>query len=136
VMRHAAAFNATEHRSYSFWVRHNLWDFLFGAGVCQAIVFVVAVAGGIRATRSWRAWLTSPIGQVTAGLILMVVGLDIAGLNRGEAVRLWIFLACLFQVPVAWACARLESRVALALVIAASVLQAALGTAMIGFLVI
>lgn len=66
----------------------------------------------------------------------MVVGLDLAGLNRGEAVRLWIFLACLFQVPTAWACARLQSRVALAIVLAASVLQAALGTAMIGFLVI
>jgi hypothetical protein len=46
------------------------------------------------------------------------------------------FLACLFQIPAAYVCARLNSRAALALVLATAVLQAALGIKMIGFIVL
>jgi hypothetical protein len=60
---------------------------------------------------------------------------DLLGINRGEVTRLWIFLACFFQIPAAYACARLNSRVALALVLGTTLLQTALGTAMIGFIV-
>ena len=73
---------------------------------------------------------------VCAGLAITVLALDIAGINRGEVVRLWIFLACLFQIPAAWVCARLNSRAALALVLAMTVLQAALGIKMIGFVLL
>jgi hypothetical protein len=73
---------------------------------------------------------------VCAGLAISVLALDIAGINRGEVVRLWIFLACLFQIPAAYVCARLNSRAALALVLATAVLQAALGIKMIGFIVL
>jgi hypothetical protein len=50
-------------------------------------------------------------------------------------IRLWIFLACFFQIPTAYVCARLDTAVPLMLVIAVTVLQATLGTAMIGFIV-
>ena len=41
----------------------------------------------------------------------MLLALDLTGVNRGEVIRLWIFLACLFQVPTAYVCVRLrESR--------------------------
>ena len=73
---------------------------------------------------------------VCAGVAISVLALDIAGINRGEVVRLWIFLACLFQIPAAYVCARLNSRAALALVLATTVLQAALGIKMIGFIVL
>lgn len=73
---------------------------------------------------------------VCAGAAISVLALDVAGINRGEVVRLWIFLACLFQIPAAYVCARLNSRVALALVLATTVLQAALGIKMIGFIVL
>jgi hypothetical protein len=48
---------------------------------------------------------------------------------------LWIFLACFFQIPAAYLCARLEPRAALALVLTLSILQCAFGTSMIGFIV-
>ena len=60
---------------------------------------------------------------------------DLIDLNRGEVTRLWIFLACFFQVPAAYVRARLRSRVALMLVLGTTLLQNALGTAMIGFIV-
>jgi hypothetical protein len=59
---------------------------------------------------------------------------DLLGVNRGEEIRLWIVLACFFQIPTACVCARLERRAAIALVISTTVLQDALGTAMIGFI--
>ena len=45
-------------------------------------------------------------------------------------------LACLFQIPAAYICARLNSRAALALILATTVLQAALGIKMIGFILL
>jgi len=48
---------------------------------------------------------------------------------------LWIFLACFFQIPAAYVCARLESRAALALILTLAILQCAFGTSMIGFIV-
>jgi hypothetical protein len=48
---------------------------------------------------------------------------------------LWIFLACFFQIPTAYVCARLDNRAALALVLTTTLLQSAIGTSMIGFIV-
>lgn len=60
---------------------------------------------------------------------------DLIGLNRGEVIRLWIFLACFFQIPAAYVCARLNRRAAMVLVVGTTVLQVALGTSMIGFII-
>jgi hypothetical protein len=50
-------------------------------------------------------------------------------------VRLWIFLACFFQIPAAYVCARLEHPYAITLVVCSSIVSAALGTSMIGFII-
>jgi hypothetical protein len=60
---------------------------------------------------------------------------DAIGVNRGEVIRLWIFLACLWQIPAAYACRRLEDMSAFALVLVVTLLQNALGTAMLAFVV-
>ena len=72
---------------------------------------------------------------LTLALMAMLLVLDVSGLNRGEIVRLWIFLECLFQIPAAYVCATLNSRRALALVLITTLLQAALGTATIAFVI-
>ena len=47
--------------------------------------------------------------------VLAMVGVaDAIGVNRGEVVRLWIFLACLAQIPAAYVCRRLGSAFAFA----------------------
>ena len=131
----AAAFNATEGRPYGVWVRQNVIDFFIGAGICQAVLLWVAFARGLSSGRSTRSWIDQPVVLVCTSLIVMFLALDLAGLNRGEVVRLWIFLACLFQIPAAWVCARLDTRAAIALVFATTIVQGALGTATIGFVV-
>jgi hypothetical protein len=124
----AVGFNAAAERPYLLWLWQNLLDFLFAVGVCQGVVFL----GVLRET---RRRMREPIAVLCASLAVALVVLDLAGVNRGEVVRLWIFLACAFQIPAAYVCARLKSRLAFALVIATTILQDALGTAMIGFVV-
>ena len=46
----AMAFNAAAQRPYSIWVRENLREFLFGAGVAQVALFPAALLSGL-----WRA---------------------------------------------------------------------------------
>ena len=48
-----------------------------------------------------------PIVLFSAALLVMLLALDLLGVNRGEVIRLWIFLACLFQVPAVYVCVRL-----------------------------
>ena len=132
----AAAFNEQDGRPYGVWVRQNLLDFLFSCGACQAVLFWIALGDGLRNWRRTDLPMARTTVLVCAGLAITVLALDIAGINRGEVVRLWIFLACLFQIPAAWVCARLNSRAALALVLAMTVLQAALGIKMIGFVLL
>jgi hypothetical protein len=131
----AMAFNAQAQRPYSIWVWENLHEFLFGAGVAQVALLPAAVMAGLWRAGSWKERLTAPITVVTAGILTVLLAIDLIGVNRGEVIRLWIFLACFFQIPAAYVCARLESRAAFALVLALTILQCAFGTAMIGFIV-
>jgi hypothetical protein len=133
VGRHAVDFNAAAARPYSVWIHANLWEFLFGVGFCQAIVFLVALADGLNDPDSWPRRLERPISVVCLSLAAILLTTNLLGVNRGEVIRLWIFLACFFQIPAAYVCARLPGHGAILLVLATSVLQAALGTAMIGF---
>ena len=133
---HAVRFNVDAGRPYSIWIWQNLREFLFGIGVCQAIVFCAALVDGWWGRDTWREKLTRPITVLCAGAAAVLLATDVIGVNRGEVIRLWIFLACFFQIPTAYVCARLETRAALMLVIALTVLQATLGTAMIGFIVL
>ena len=82
-----------------------------------------------------RAKAERPIALFCAGLVVMLVVLDLAGVNRGEVIRLWIFLACLFQVPAAYVCVRLQSRAAFTLVLLLTIVQSALALATIGFVI-
>jgi hypothetical protein len=125
----AVAFNQLEHRRYVVWVWQNLIDFAVATGVCQMTIFVAALGTALRGR------LTDPLGILGISLAAVLLVTDLAGVNRGEVVRLWIFLACLFQVPAAYLCSRLDGRLAIALVIATTLLQDAIGTQTIGFIV-
>jgi hypothetical protein len=68
-------------------------------------------------------------------LLAVLAAVDLIGVNRGEVARLWIFLACFFQIPAAWVCSTLERRAAMALVVFSTALHTAVGVAMILFVV-
>ena len=136
ISRHAAEFNVSARRPYGFWLRENLKELAFGTGICQTVLFAAALANGLRSSSAWRIrWLT-PAALVPVSLLAVVIATDLLGISRGEVVRLWIFLACLLQIPAALACASLRSDAALAVVLALSLLQTSLGTALLSFLVI
>jgi hypothetical protein len=136
VSGHAVEFNVLSARPYGRWVRENLREFAFGAGLCQIAVFAAALGDAAAVGGSWRSRLVKPAALLTVSVLAVIVITDLIGVNRGEVVRLWIFLACFVQIPVAWVCARLRSPIAVLIAIATSALQAALGTAMIGFAVL
>lgn len=132
---HARAFNDAAGRPYGFWVRENLIEFLFGIGLCQAVLFGGVLIHALRARVPAGARLTRPIVALSLGLMAVLLTTDVIGINRGEVIRLWIFLGAFFQIPAAYGCAALESRAACFVVVACTLLQATLGTAMIGFVV-
>ena len=132
---HAVEFNASTNRPYSVWVRANLREFAFGAGPCQTVLFAAAVVHALRGPGSWRDRLTHPLAVVSLSLVAVVAALDLLGVNRGEVIRLWIFVACFVQIPAAYMCARFPSPIPLLLVVSVSALQTALATATIGFVV-
>ena len=128
----AVAFNAA-YRPYVPWVRRNPVDFMFGVGVCQALVFAVMTGLAVRRISVRTGRSIEPIAVLSLALAGVLVATDLIGANRGEVVRLWIFLACFFQIPAAYACATLDSRMATMLVLGTMLLQDALGTAMFNF---
>jgi methylthioxylose transferase len=130
----AVAFNEKAGRPYDIWVRENLKEFLFGMGVCQAVLVAAALVDGLLRNDVTEPRLGRPIVVLCLSLVVTLVATDLIGINRGEITRLWIFLACFFQIPAAYVCARLETRLAVGVVIATTLLQAGLGTAMIGFI--
>jgi hypothetical protein len=135
IAAHAAAFNLEAQRPYGIWARENLREFLFGVGICQAVLFVPACLHGTGSAESRGGRLERPIVILCFGLAAVLLVTDLMGINRGEVIRLWIFLACFFQIPAAYVCARLDNRAAIGLVLGTTLLQAGLGTSMIGFIV-
>jgi hypothetical protein len=130
----AAQFNLTPPvRPYDIWVRQNLIDFFFGIGLCQLVALPAAVVDGL-ATKT-RGRLSHPAVVIGLSLVAMLLSVDLIGVNRGEVMRLWIVLGCLFQIPAAYICARLNSQLATVTVLATTFLQIALGSSMVGFIV-
>jgi methylthioxylose transferase len=130
----AMSFNLSTHRPYSIWLRQNLLDFLLGVGFGPAVLFAAALVDGI-------AWLRSgtraagPIFLWCAAVLAMVGVIDLLGLNRGEAIRLWIFLACLVQVAAAHVCRRLDHRAAFLSVLVTTLLEDVVACSRVAFVV-
>jgi len=130
----AVRFNEATRRPHEIWVYQNLFDFLVAVGACQAVLVVGALVDGFARGKGSLTRLAEPVVAFSLGLAGVVLVLDWLGVNRGEVVRLWIFLACLCQIPAAYVCARLESPIAIALIFTVTLLYDALGTAMVGFI--
>ena len=92
-------FNVKAERPYSIWIWENLREFLFGAGVAQVVLVPAALMAGLWRAGRWKERLTDPITVVSVGVLTVLLAIDLIGVNRGEVIRLWIFLACFFQIP-------------------------------------
>jgi methylthioxylose transferase len=130
----AVKFNVRVRRPYYPWVAQNLLDLAFGAGLCQAVLFCAATALAVSGKTLTAGETAGRLAALCVGIAIALVATDLAGINRGEVVRLWIFLACFLQIPAAYICRRLDSRLALMLVLGTTLLQTALSASMLAFL--
>lgn len=132
---HAVEFNETAGRPYSVWVLANLREFTVSAGPAQLVLAAALPLAGWWGAASRRDWISRPATALCVGLFAVLIVTNLLGINRGEVVRLWIFLACLFQIPAAWACAALDNRWAIVALMTITAVQAAIGVATVGFVV-
>ncbi|GAA2384663.1 hypothetical protein Cme02nite_65980 [Catellatospora methionotrophica] len=126
VLADANDFNA-RWRPYGMWVTRNLWYLALAAGVASCVLLAAATFDAVR-RRSIH-----PAAVLTLSGVAVLVVLDLWGINRGETVRLWIFLAVYLQIAAAWLCARTPRLWPAALLLSAAILQSTAGSAMIGF---
>jgi hypothetical protein len=132
---HAVGFNEVAGRSYRVWLRANLVEFLFAAGPSQVVLAAVAGTAAWRRSGAWPERLAAPVVATSLGLFAVLLTTNLIGINRGEVIRLWIFLACFFQLPAAYLCAVPGHRAAIAAVLGITLLQVCLATPAIGFVV-
>jgi hypothetical protein len=133
VLEDASRFNDKAGRPYGVWVWRNLLEFALAAGVGVVTIVPAAVAEALRGPDPWSERLVRPVVTWMLGTFAALVCLDLAGVNRGEVVRLWIFAACFLQVVPAFLCARAQSDVPFALLIGGTLLEAAVGISLVGY---
>ncbi|HVX09664.1 MAG TPA: hypothetical protein VHC22_00545 [Pirellulales bacterium] len=114
-------FNRFSGCTYARWVPVNLAEFAVAMGLPAAIFLAVRIATGLRGLRPWRS-----ADAVCAAWTIVLGLLAVAGANRGEVSRLWLFL---MPMGAALAIETLNARDVRvrAVVAGALVLQAAIG---------
>ncbi|MGH9383632.1 MAG: hypothetical protein ACRD2N_05030 [Vicinamibacterales bacterium] len=132
----ALAFNVKTQRPYSVWIVHNLKDFFLNMGVAQSVVFAAFVVWIVRKliATSGEFRLSNDV-LLTITFLAILLGVDLAGVNRGETVRLWIFLGVLMQMLVARACTIWSERRLFEPVLAVSLLQTALCLTIVAWII-
>jgi hypothetical protein len=145
-VKDAREFNAEMGRPYGLWVVHNLKEFLFGAGLLTSGIFL-ALSGYLLGKLFWhcvekegrwqrvRGFLAEPETLVTLSLLLVLLITDAIGVNRGETIRLWIFLAVFLQIIVANRCAVWARPWVFPALVALTLLQTIVTISVVGFVI-
>ena len=94
--------NSTRVVARTVWVWQNLVEIAFGAGWCQTVLFAAALTDGVVRWRSGWKLADAPVLLICVSVLAMVGIADAIGVNRGEVIRLWIFLRAWprFQPPM------------------------------------
>jgi hypothetical protein len=127
----ATTFNTHTSRPYAVWIVQNPIDFLINAGVASSVLFFAYLATLARDRRT-STWGSAPALFALSSLAVLVC-LDAAGVNRGEVIRLWIFLASFWVVVPAHYCARESGDLPFYAVLLATLLQASITINMVKF---
>jgi hypothetical protein len=104
-------------RPYRIWIYGNLWEFFMSAGFVQSAMVLgfgvtvsarMAMMGGAERWRIFR----NPVHVLLLSYLACVIVLDLLGLNRGETMRMWIFMAVFLEILAAYVCAFRLPRIA------------------------
>jgi hypothetical protein len=103
MLKDAAEFNSTSGRPYSIWLRENLKEFFYGAGLPVMMIFVLSL---IDLLSNWKYLFINRFrwsieNTYLVSLLITFCVVLFLGINRGEVTRLWIYLAVFFQIPAA-----------------------------------
>jgi hypothetical protein len=96
-------------RPYLIWIYGNLWEFFMSAGfVPSVMVLGFGVIASIRMAMiralERRQMLRRPVYVLLLSYLACVAMLDLPGLNRGETMRMWIFMAVFIEMLAAYLC--------------------------------
>jgi methylthioxylose transferase len=133
VLDDARGFNRRASRPYDIWVSQNLFDFVLAVGTCAACLVPAALVEVWHGAGRALNRLTRPPALWALGSLAVLTVLDLAGLNRGEVIRLWIFLACFLQALPAYVCARTPAVWPFAVVLGCTLLEAAVAIGTVTF---
>lgn len=148
VSQDARRFNGFYRPDYTEWLVPNVREFFINAGYGSSLV-VIALAVELLTLATCR-WLRTrsqrergrdvscvelPVGVkvLAIGLVAEVVALDVAGFNRGEVSRLWLYVAVLMPLVVGSLVHRRSDRGVFHITLASSVIQTVLVLRMVGF---
>ena len=109
MLNDAAEFNSRADRDYFIWLGENIKDFFFSAGLPVMIIYIYLAARLFSdrvMLKDILHWPMENIYIVTLLVTLLVV--DLLGINRGEVIRLWIYMAVFFQIPAALLMAKIR----------------------------
>jgi hypothetical protein len=101
-VKDATNFNLTSQRPYEIWVGENIKEFSFGVGVPIMVIFIYMAS---KIFSQWKNlknrtfWSLENIFVISILITCCTVAL--LGVSRGEATRIWIYLAVFFQIPTA-----------------------------------
>jgi hypothetical protein len=142
VMADAREFNRSQGRPYTIWIWADLLEFFLNAGVLSSLLCLVYLAIGVARglgllrARNLRRFssLLLPAPLMFFALLVTLAVLDLFGFNRGEVVRLWIFLMVFVQIVAAGLCWEQGGRWTIDIVLAGSIIQTGVTISMIEFI--
>jgi hypothetical protein len=137
VSQDAQRFNGLIRPDYAEWLRPNLREFIVSAGIAVSLLSLViaveALAKLVARSATPREILVDPCAMLAVSLLGTVLVLDLAGINRGEVSRLWIFIAVLFAPVVSAACVTRLPKGWFHVLLACTLLQTVFTVRLVGF---
>jgi hypothetical protein len=125
VIKNAMEFNANNHRSYLVWVRENVKEFFYGAGLPTVMVFIYLLIEMLSQLKvkltdilHWSVENAFVLSLITTFCVVLFLGI-----NRGETTRLWIYLAAFFQIPAAYFLAKVVKNQTVFLIFAGTLIM-------------
>jgi hypothetical protein len=141
IYKDAVNFNTRADRPYWVWIIHNLKDFFINSGVVGSSVFILFSAALLKKIINTsnklklKNFITAPGTIICLAFAANLVVLNFIGINRGETIRLWIFMAAFMQICIAHACLRKIDNIGIRIIAVSYIVQTLATIGMVGFMI-
>lgn len=147
ILNEALSFNVDAKRPYDVWAVQDLRSFSLGLGIGPFVLYFLCLfhlgsvllrrlpGGASRSVSQIAQVLIMPEHLIAVSSFLTLLVLDLAGINRGEVIRLWIFLAVFLLIPAAHFMKQKLNVLAFHVVVAATIMQTVVTVCSVAFIV-